>query len=114
MTIYADIKQFRFVGSKLHAPNHDELLFSENYEGVQLLADDGDAAYSFLPNTTQREILFYLAGETEGARAPLQRRRVESDIRAKLADLIRLSAQHGIPIESMMHEALYQCDPEGA
>jgi hypothetical protein len=113
MTTYADIKDFRFVGSKLQAPNHDELLLAENYEGVELLADDGDAIYSFPPDTTHQEILFYLAGEAQGARAPLQRRNVEFDIRAKLVELIRLSAQHGIPIESLMHDALDRCDPEG-
>jgi hypothetical protein len=37
---------------------------------------------------------------------------IENLIRAKLAELIRLAAQHGIGIEPLIYEALDLCDPE--
>jgi hypothetical protein len=57
MTVYADIEGFRFSGSKLQAPGHDELLLSDEFGAQELIADDGDALYSFPPGTTEREIL---------------------------------------------------------
>jgi hypothetical protein len=38
---------------------------------------------------------------------------IEVTIRDKLTELIRLSAEHGIRIERLMHEALDLCDVEG-
>jgi hypothetical protein len=41
-----------------------------------------------------------------------QRRDIEALIRAKLIELIRLSCEHNIRIERLMHEALELSDPE--
>jgi hypothetical protein len=111
MTVYADIEGFRFSGAKLQAPGHDELLLSDEFGAPELLADDGDALYSFPPGTTEREILFYLAGEA-AAHGSSPCRPVEGDIYSKLVALIRLGAQHGIRIDRLMHKALDHCDPE--
>ena len=40
------------------------------------------------------------------------RRDIEAVIRTKLVELIRLSTEHGIRIETLMREALDLCDPE--
>jgi hypothetical protein len=42
----------------------------------------------------------------------VQRPEIEQIIRAKLIELIRLSADHGIDIERLMYDALDFCDPE--
>jgi hypothetical protein len=112
MTVYVNIEGFRFFGSKLQAPDHDELLLSDEFGAPELIADDGDALYSFPPGTTEREILFYLAGEAAGARGAIPPRSAESDIYGKLLTLIRHAAQQGIKIETLMHKALDRCDPE--
>jgi hypothetical protein len=112
MTVYVDIERFRFSGSKLQAPGHDELLLSDEFGAPELIADDGDALYSFPPGTTEREILFYLSGEAAGARGAMPPRSAESDIYGKLLTLIRHAAQQGIKIETLMHKALDRCDPE--
>jgi hypothetical protein len=41
------------------------------------------------------------------------RREIETLIREKLIELIRLSSKHGIDIEGLMHDAIEFCDPEG-
>jgi hypothetical protein len=113
MTTYVDTKEYSFDRSRLQAPNHDPLLLAEGDQGPELIADDGDVIYSFPPGTTQREILFYLAGEIQGARAPEQRRNIERQLRGSLIEIIRLGARHSIRIESLINEALEFCDPEG-
>ena len=42
----------------------------------------------------------------------LDRQDAEAFIRAKLIELIRMSAEHGIRIDALMYEALDQCDSE--
>jgi len=42
----------------------------------------------------------------------VQRRDIENAIRAKLIELVRLAAAHGIRIEPLMYEALDICDAE--
>ena len=42
----------------------------------------------------------------------LQRSDIRTTIRTKLIELIRLSVEHGIDIEMLMHEALGLCDPD--
>jgi hypothetical protein len=42
----------------------------------------------------------------------LDRPEIQLFIRLKLIELIRLSCEHGIDIESLMNEALHHCDPE--
>jgi hypothetical protein len=111
MTVYAEIEGFRFSGSRLQTPNHDELLLAENLGRLKLLADDGDALYSFPLGTTEREILFYLAGEAAAHGSSLCHP-AEGDIYNKLVALIRLGTQHGIRIDRLMHKALDFCDPE--
>jgi hypothetical protein len=39
-------------------------------------------------------------------------RDIEATIRTKLIELTRLSAEHGIDIEGLMHDALAICDAE--
>jgi hypothetical protein len=41
------------------------------------------------------------------------RRDIETLIREKLIELIRLGCKHGIRVETLMNEALDFCDPEG-
>jgi hypothetical protein len=38
---------------------------------------------------------------------------IETLIRAKLIELIRLSCEHGIDIEGLMRDAISFCDPDG-
>jgi hypothetical protein len=54
----------------LQAPGHDELLWSDQFGAPELIADDGDALF-FPVSHTEREILFYLAGEAAGARGAM-------------------------------------------
>ena len=42
----------------------------------------------------------------------LDRPAIKAFIRAKLIELIRLSSEHGIDIQSLMYEALHMCDRE--
>ena len=42
----------------------------------------------------------------------LDRPEIEAMLRAKLIELIELSCEHGIDIQSLMNEALHICDPE--
>lgn len=41
-------------------------------------------------------------------------RDIEAVIREKLIELVRLSAEHGIRIDTLMYEALDLCDVEGS
>jgi hypothetical protein len=83
----------------------------ENFAGLELLADDGDALYSFPADTTEREVLFYLAGDAAAHGSSLCRP-AEGEIYNKLVVLIRLGARHGIRIDTLMHQALDRCDAE--
>jgi hypothetical protein len=112
MTVYIKLEGYSFSGARLHAPGHDNLLFSDEGAGPELLAEGADPIYSFPDGTTEREILFYLAGETAGAREAIPERSLEGDIYAKLLVLIQLATQHGIDIEKLIHKALDRCDPE--
>jgi hypothetical protein len=42
----------------------------------------------------------------------IDRPAIQAFIRAKLIELIELSCEHGIDIQSLMNEALHHCDPE--
>jgi hypothetical protein len=116
MTTYVSLEGYSFSDDRLHAPGHDELLLSDELSGPELSAEDGEAIYCFPPGTTEREILFYLAGEAAGeaagARGTLSARSVEDDIYGRLLLLVRYAALHGIRIETLMHKALERCDPE--
>jgi hypothetical protein len=112
MTRYVTLEGYSFSGNRLHAPGHDELLLSDELPGPELLAEDADPIYSFPPGTTEREILFYLAGEAAGAHGAMPRCSIEGDLYGQLRALIRHAAQHGIGIEALVHKALDRCDPE--
>ncbi len=42
----------------------------------------------------------------------LTRPEVKAMLKAKLIELIHLAVEHGIDIQTLMHEALDHCDPE--